>query len=413
MNIIRFFKRCLAASLAAAALSCTVEAGAHEPASENTATQAPKARKPPLGTGAAFDPEGRLWIVGLNDQGRLFLQRTEPGVLWPLSAPALLDTGSDAISADGENRPKIAFGPNAWAVISYTQPLAKPYTGLIRMLRSTDAGGSFSAPFTVHQDRQEITHRFESIAFDASGTLHTLWIDKRDQPPAGSVQKYLGAAIYRNTSSDGGATFSPDTKLADHTCECCRISVASNARGTYALWRHIFGEQTRDHAFAALTAPVSAHAPTTITRATEDGWQINACPHHGPGLADAEGGGFHAVWFGIKRVGKRDEAAVRYGRLQPDGTPLADTIRALPDPRAEHADVAANGHKVAVVWRSSEGHLSTLKAWVSSDGGRTFKLQKLAEATGYNDHPRLVQTGPRMVVVWRQTTEIQVHEIAF
>jgi hypothetical protein len=302
------------------------------------------------------------------------------------------------------------FGPQGWAVISYTMPLAKPYTGFIRMLRSSDGGQTFSAPFTVHQDRQEITHRFESVAFDAQGVLHTLWVDKRDQPPKGSAQKYAGAAIYRNESKDGGQTFGPDTKVADHSCECCRIGLARNPQGQLqATWRHVFDSSTRDHAFASVGAPANR-----ITRSTHDDWQINACPHHGPGLAlNAATSGYHTVWFGIRKVNGQDQAAVRYARLNAQGEPLPETLRVLPDARAEHADVMADGQNVAVVWRSSEGAQTTLKAWLSTDGGQNFTLKTLGQATGYNDHPRLAQSGARMVVVWRNTQETQVHDIRF
>ena len=377
-------------------------------ASKPAATSQHRHQRPKLATGAAIAPDGRLWVVGLNVQAQLFVQSTPLGGAVQWSEARILTTGTDPIAADGESRPKIAFGPNGWAVISYTMPLAKPYTGFIRMLRSSDGGQTFSAPFTVHQDRQEITHRFDSVAFDAQGVLHTLWVDKRDQPPKGSAQKYAGAAIYRNESKDGGQTFGPDTKLADHSCECCRIGLARNPQGQLqATWRHVFDSSTRDHAFASVSAPASR-----ITRSTYDNWQINACPHHGPGLAlNAGTSGYHTVWFGIRKVNGQDQAAVRYARLNAQGEPLPETLRVLPDPRAEHADVLADGQNVAVVWRSSEGAQTTLKAWLSTDGGQNFTLKTLGQATGYNDHPRLAQSGSRMVVVWRNTQETQVHEL--
>jgi hypothetical protein len=366
--------------------------------------------RPQLATGAAIAPDGHLWVVGLNAQGQLFVQSTPLEGAWQWSPARILNTGADPIAADGESRPKIAFGPNGWAVISYTMPLAKPYTGFIRMLRSSDGGQTFSAPFTVHQDRQEITHRFDSVAFDGQGVLHTLWVDKRDQPPKGSAQKYAGAAIYRNESKDGGQTFGPDTKVADHSCECCRIGLARNPQGQLqATWRHVFENSTRDHAFASVGSPANR-----ITRSTYDGWQINACPHHGPGLAlNAGTSGYHTVWFGIRKVNGQDQAAVRYARLNAQGEPLTETVRLLPDARAEHADVMADGQNVAMVWRSSEGAQTTLKAWLSTDGGQNFTLKTLGQATGYNDHPRLAQSGARMVVVWRNTQETQVHDIRF
>jgi hypothetical protein len=361
--------------------------------------------RPQLATGAAVAPDGRLWLVGLNEHLQLFVQTSEPDNWQALSEPRILNTGADQISADGENRPKIAFGPNAWVVISYTQPLSKPYTGFIRMMRSTDQGEHFSEPFTVHHDRQEITHRFESIGFDGQGRLHTLWIDKRDGD---------GAAIYHNLSADGGRSFGPDMKLAGPSCECCRIALALDDQGSlHALWRHVFGTQTRDHAFATVE-----NSPTVlITRSSFDEWNINACPHHGPGLARMENNnrqtGYHAVWFGIKKEKNENIAAVRYAQLNTLGEPIATSLKKLPDPAAEHADVMAYQNKVAIVWRSTQGSTTSLKAWLSLDGGQNFTHKELDRASGYNDHPRIIQHKEKMAVVWRLQNGVKIEKLDF
>jgi hypothetical protein len=378
------------------------------------------AKRIQLATGAALGPDGRLWVVGLNEQGQMFMQSSPAQALGQWTAPVILNTQQDEIAADGESRPKMAFGPNGWAVVTYTQPLPKPYTGFVRMLRSTDGGQTFSAPFTVHQDRQEITHRFESMLFDAQGNLHTLWIDKRDMPPKDAGPKYIGAAVYGNVSKDGGATFGPDYKLADHSCECCRIAMSNTPDGKVAaVWRHVFGEQTRDHAFAVLpgassVASTSAQVQTkSPVRTTFDDWQINACPHHGPGLAaNNSQTGFHMVWFGIRKQDGQDVPGVRYARLNANGEPLLSSVKALPDARAEHADVLAQKQRVVVVWRSSEGSTSTLKAWVSENEGQSFSVKVLGQTQGPNDHPRLVQRAEKMLVVWRDTKEIKVYDVS-
>lgn len=401
--------RRLAALLAALVLCCSSWAQHQHPQ--------PTARKPrpQLGIGAAFAPDGALWLVGLKAENQLFVQ-SAPAMAGTASpqwgAPRVLDTAGDAISADGENHPKLLFGPKATVLIAYTQPLAKPNTGYVRLLRSVDAGQTFAAPVTVHADRQVITHRFESLGFDAQGVLHTVWIDKRDleaAPKVGNKSSYSGAAIYRNISTDGGATFGPDLKLVDHSCECCRIALGLGADGVLrAMWRHVYAPNVRDHALAALRPIVDARP----VRATFDDWRVDACPHHGPGLA-AAGDGFHAVWFGIRQQGVEPVAGVRYARLKPDGSPWPETVRRLPDERAEHADVMADGLRVAVVWRSIDGMTSSLKAWLSTDGGQTFRVQSLGQIQGDNDFPRLVQYGPRMAVVWRNANEVQVHDIPF
>jgi hypothetical protein len=393
---------------AAAATPATAPGASAQPAP----VRKPRAQ---LGSGVAVAPDGALWLAGLNTEGQLFVQNARApaaGAALQWSAPRVLNTAGDPISADGENHPKLLFGPNATVLIAYTQPLPTPNTGYVRLLRSVDGGQTFAAPVTVHADRQEITHRFESLAFDAQGALHTVWIDKRDlaaAPKVGGKSSYRGAAIYRNVSLDGGATFGPDLKLADHTCECCRIALGLGSDGVLrAMWRHVFAPNVRDHAIAALLP--AGEAP--VVRATFDEWKVDGCPHHGPGLA-AAGDGFHTVWFGIRQQGGESVPGVRYARLNADGSPQPETVRLLPDARAEHASVMANGPRVAVVWRSSEGMTSTLKAWLSSDGGQTFREHTLGQAQGANDFPRLVQQGPRMAVVWRNTSEVQVHELPF
>jgi hypothetical protein len=382
------------------------------------AGSASKRRPPPLAIGAAFSPAGELWVVALNEQQRLTLQTSaDNGRSW---GPArVLDTGSDKIAADGENRPKLVFGPAGRAVITYTQPLAKPYTGNIRMLRSQDEGRTFSAPFTVHQDRQLITHRFESVAFDARGTLHTVWVDKRDLElllkavpveavasgarPARPKVDYRGAAIYRNESTDGGQTFGPDIKVADYSCECCRIALAPSPDGSLvALWRHVFLPNQRDHAFASLA---SVKTPDPV-RATFDRWAIDACPHHGPGLAPSAAGGYHAVWYG-ERGG---EGRVRYGRLAANGSPVGDAQN-VPDDRAEHAFVQSSGSRVAIVWRSFDGQATRWRAWLSKDDGRSFALQELGRSADDNDHPLLTLKGSDIYAVWRTVKGVQVEHL--
>jgi hypothetical protein len=393
--------------VAMVALTWAATIGAHEAHGDTpgSGSRTVRSAKAGLSIGVAVSPAGLLWMVGLNSDGRLFVQTSvDFGLNW--QAARLLDIASDKVSADGENRPKIAFGPDHQVVISYTRPMAKPYTGEIRMLRSEDDGKSFSSPFTVHQDRQLITHRFESLAFDRSGILHTVWIDKRDQvlaAHAGGTSTiksiYAGAAIYRNESRDGGLGFGPDIKVADHACECCRIALApTSSGGVAALWRHVFETQIRDHAFAIL-----GEEPNVPLRASFDNWQVNACPHHGPGLAASQSGGYHAIWFGEKA----GRAAVRYGRLTTNGTPQGEA-QELPDPRAEHADIVTFGKQVAIAWRSYDGKQTRLRSWVSADDGAHFDMHELAATQEENDHPRVLSTPAGIRVVWRTTKEVHV-----
>ncbi len=364
-----------------------------------------------LALGAAFSPSGELWIAALDEKARLFVQTSgDLGRSW--GARKLLDTAGDRVVADGENRPKVAFGPNGWVVVSYTRALGQAFTGDVRMLRSGNGGKNFSPAFTVHDDRQKISHRFESTAFDSKGDLYVVWLDERDVAHAHAPAKtggkhgaHNGSSVFGKVSVDGGKTFGPDLRLAGASCECCRIAlVEAPQAGMVAMWRQVFPKNIRDHAIAPLSDLGRDKSPT---RATEDQWEIAACPHHGPGLAKGVGGGFHSVWFGQRG----SKPAVHYGRLDGVGRPVG-TVRELPDERAEHADIAANGNDVAVVWRSFDGERTHLRAWLSKDGGGYFEVRELASSDWDNDHPRLVTRNGETWVVWRTEREIHVFKLA-
>jgi hypothetical protein len=286
------------------------------------------------------------------------------------------------------------------------------------MLRSTDGGAHFAAPVTLHQDRQVISHSYAVIAFDAKGALHTVWIDSRDKAAITSANEaaektglpktdYRGVSLYRNVSLDGGASFGPDTKLSDYSCECCRIALSPTSDGQIAaLWRHLTLPNIRDHAFTVLSAATAATTPAASAatplpepvRASFDNWAIDGCPHHGPALTTSAAGGYHAVWFG-DRAGV---AQVRYGKLDQAGNPVG-AVQVLPDAKAEHADILSSGSKLAIVWRSYDGTKMNLKAWISGDDGQHFKLREIASSKLESDYPQLLSKDGKIYVIWNTT----------
>lgn len=353
-----------------------------------------------LGTSAAFDAQGRLWIASKESTAGgqyVALQSSDDmGKTW--TAPRRVQQQPEPVSAEGENRPKIAFGSKGEIYISYTKPLAKPYTGEIRFVRSTDGGKTFAPPLTVHANRDVITHRFESLIVDREGRVYVAWIDKRDlHAAAARKQKYAGAALYYAVSEDGGASFKGDYKVADHSCECCRIALALNPQGRpVALWRHVFEPNARDHALIELP---SDGKPGALSRASFDEWRVDACPHHGPGLAYAADGTRHQTWFNVKE----DEGGVYYAATDASGK-LGKPQR-LGAAQASHADVVVRGHEVALAWKQFDGKSTAILGRLSQDGGQTWRDLELARTQGASDQPRLLAAESAIVLVWRTQNE--------
>lgn len=375
-----------------------------------------------LGTTAALDPQGGLWIAYAQaPQGEagqsaqavhdvLVRRWDEAGGHW--QDPIRVTSKPEPVSADGENRPKLAFGPEGEMYVSWTTPTSERFTGDIRFARSLDGGASWSEPVVLHRDRQQIAHRFESIIVDGDGRLWVTWIDKRDLQQAeraaaqaqggAGASNYAGAAIYYAWSEDRGASWHGDFKLADHSCECCRIALARDPQGrAVAMWRHVFAPNERDHALARLEVQPGA---TTLQRVTFDRWRIDACPHHGPSLAFARDGGAHAVWF--NQVGA--EGVAFYGRL---GQAAPQGVQRLPQ-GASHADVAVAGETVAIAWKRYDGTATKVESWVSHDGGRHFSPGAVASTKLDSDQPRLVSDGARILLVWRRADDTLVQRLA-
>ncbi|OJB54366.1 glycosyl hydrolase [Burkholderia ubonensis] len=384
-------------------------AGAHEaakpadPHAAHMGAQAASApQKQPLATGAAFDARHRLWVAWVEGEHVVVAHSDDAGRT--LSAPVTVNAMPEPIYTSAENRPKVAPSPDGRAIyVSWSMPLDAPYTGMVRFSRSLDGGATWSVPITVHRDRQMITHRFDMMAVDPAGRIYLAWIDKRDLGAAKAAgQAYDGAAVYYAVSRDGGASFEPERKVADHTCECCRIAMAIDPAGRVeAAWRNVFPGQIRDHALAVL--PASADVAVAPRRATFSNWHVEACPDHGPALAITADGMRHLAWFGVVD-GRAD---VFYSRIGADGQPLGAAWAfganpAVPGEQASHAALVARGDVVWLAWKAFDGDTMQIKLRRSDDRGAHWSDPRvIASTSGASDNPQLLDDAGRVYLSWR------------
>ncbi|MDP3216773.1 MAG: exo-alpha-sialidase [Deltaproteobacteria bacterium] len=353
----------------------------------------PHPAKVALAVGATLDGNGRIWLAKVENQQLWVSWSNDDGQRF--SRPVAVALEPEDIGASAENRPKIAVAQDGTVLLSWSQSLPKRFTGNIRFARSIDGGRSFSVPITLNDDGRIGSHSFDSLAIDGAGRVAVVWLDGRDRDAAREKDAaFAGSSVYFAQSLDNGAHFSPNRKLTEHTCECCRTSLAWTAEGPIALWRNLYGTNTRDFALANL-------GTGKVRRATDDEWQIDACPHHGGGLAVDGHDALHLVWFtqGKTRQGlfyKR----IAGGR---ESSPMA-----LGDPAAQagHATVAAAGSMVLITWREFDGRVYVARAMHSTDGGASWSAPlRLAESGGAADYPLPLTDGKQALVVWNSATE--------
>jgi len=353
--------------------------------------------RPALAVTAVFDGRGGLWLARVEG-GHLFVSRSDDK--GKTFGPAVkVNPVAENIAADGENRPKIAVTREGRAHVSYTSSLEQPFSGHIRFSRSTDGGKTFSEPVTVNDNREIISHRFETLAVNDRGQVFIAWLDKRDLSAAQREGRhYRGAAVYYAVSDDGGASFAPNLKAADHSCECCRVAMAVDGEGTPVIfWRHIYGKNERDHAMLRLDGKSSP------IRVSYDRWKVDACPHHGGALSIASDGVYHFVWF--------DNAPERHGLFYAYTADRGETF-STPlnfgnfDAQAGHPHVLSLGKAVHVVWKEFDGQNSVIRGMASADGGKSWSLPRQVAATaGASDHPLLIADGAQPYLSWNTARE--------
>ena len=346
---------------------------------------------------AVFDENGKLWLAWVFGEHVYVNYSNDKGKTY--STPVVVNRVAENIYAMGENRPKIVIASNGHIYISWTQKLSGRFSGHIRFSRSTDEGKHFSDPIIVNDHLVVTSHRFEALAVNKKGDIYLAWLDKRDLLTAKKAgQPYNGAAVYYAVSTDGGITFRTNEKIIDNSCQCCRVAMAiDNDQLPVVLWRHIFGDNIRDHALVKFDNQLKAGE---VVRVSHDQWQVEACPHHGPDISIADDGGYHLVWFN----NAPERHGLFYANTFDQGKNFSTPIN-FGDykKQAAHPQVLSLGKAVFLAWKEFDGKQATLLMMASSDSGKTWSEPQVLEKTSSNsDHPLLINDGKKVYAVWHR-----------
>lgn len=343
---------------------------------------------------SAFAPDGSLWRLWTAKQHLYYSVSKDDGRHF--SKPQKVGLTPEKISSRGENRPKLGFDGKNNMYLSWAKPLSKRFTADVRFSYSTDGGKSFAPAVTVNNDGYEIGHSFNEMLVAEDGEVTLVWLDGRERK---TDPKYHGSALYSayGRIGDDGIEFS-NTKLADQTCVCCRISMTYTADDKVAaMWRHIYDDNIRDHAITTFDDKNQQAIPY---RASFDQWQINGCPHQGPGLSINKENRYHMVWFNNGTKGKglfyaySDDA----GKSQSKPVSLGDFNK-----QSQYAHVVSTDKLVDVVWTQFEGDTYKLYHQRSTDNGENFSQAKvLADSKTDADRPFLIKRDGKHFVSWHR-----------
>ena len=239
-------------------------------------------RNPKLGVDPV-SPNGvyMLAVLGEGDSSRLALLNSSDGGD-SFDKPVWVSE-SGGVNSHGENSPALIVTPD----VMYA---AWNQGGDIRLARSLSWGGSFEKPVRISDKPEKAFSGYVSIGVAPNGDVYAVWIDTRESTPTEDVY-----AIYMARSTDKGATFGKNIKVADHVCECCRPNVSFGPNNeVLVFFRNIYPGSIRDMAVAATRdGGNSFSAPVRIA---EDNWKLEGCPDSGIALARS-GNRVYAAWL--------------------------------------------------------------------------------------------------------------------
>ncbi|ALA56987.1 sialidase family protein [Nitrospira moscoviensis] len=246
-----------------------------------------------VGPSVQIDEQGFVsaaWVEEDKDTRTIFFARSDtPG--GPLGRSVRVNAPSENPYYRQEAPALVVRGNDVFVTWSLTHPKMtpdKPFSGELRLSRSSDGGQTFAPSILVNDDEQVIQHTFDAINLATDGVLHFAWIDGREG------KKEPGTFVAKST--DRGRTVTKNLKIDDNTCVCCRTSLATSADGVvYVAWRKIFEGNVRETVVSHSTDGGATFSPATIVG--HDQWVYAACPHRPASLGVDRQGRLYVVWY--------------------------------------------------------------------------------------------------------------------
>lgn len=340
-----------------------------------------------LTVSAAFGPDRRLWRVVpttehvyvdfSGDYGKTF------------SPPVAVNRERMPIRTQSEYRPQIAVTLSGRIYVAYPAFGPQPWTTYLGV--SEDQGRHFGTSQPL-SDRAQTANSFQALlAIDPEGKLHAFWHDERE-----GIDEARGNDIFHTALDAQGKIVQSNRKILNDVCSCCRLAVDFDTDGKPVLMtRFIFPGNIRDH---GLARPADGLAEWPTTRATDDGWKIEACPVHGPAFSIDRDGRYHIAWFtqGTQRQGLF--YAFSDDRGQSFSEPMA---LGQPDRLPGHPDVLAVGNRVVLAWNEFDGRMNRAMVKQSRDGGQTWsEAVAAADSSSEVDFPFLLTDGLAVFLSW-------------
>ncbi|MCU0338834.1 MAG: glycoside hydrolase [Spirosomaceae bacterium] len=301
-------------------------------------------------------------------------------------------------SVHAEGMPKVAFKADGTIVATFERrrPTKEaPRAGDLLYSFSKDNGNTWSQPAFVHRDATAGKgHSFSDIARLPNGELGIVWLDEKMGDYEGRSVKFV------QTLPQGG--FSNEVVVDSNACQCCRtVLFIDNKNHLHVTYRDLAADNIRDMAHA-----VSTNGGKTFSNPRSvypDGWQVAACPHTGPSMAQV-GNDLFVSWF--SGTSAQHQSGVRVAQMGGDSLFTHHlTIR------AKHPQLLSYRENLVVVWDESmekEGRFFTkIGLRVLDKKGKILSTSYLTPDFENATYPVLLATKQGLLLAYESKKENQ------
>jgi hypothetical protein len=340
---------------------------------------------------------GGLYLLSVEDSALTLRMSHDGGEHW-MPGTALNAPGS-TVTTSAENAPQLA-ARGMYAFALWQQRNGDEGT---QLLVARSSGMSVQPPVaTVITDKPTTDKSyagFATLAVASNGDVYAAWLDGRDNTSAstGTFNVYLAR------STDHGATFHRNVKVATLACPCCRPSVAIAADGkVYVAYRHVYGDNERDMAVSTSTDHGEHFGPPV--RVADDHWKLFGCPESGP-VAAVQGNKLLVAWYTAagRRPGIRLAASSDGGQTFSKEISVSDGIEGANHPYLSMADDGT----IAVVFSGRQatehGDWNSITPFVFriDTSGRVSATTRVPTDTSGEHHPTAsLSADGDLYVVW-------------
>lgn len=316
-------------------------------------------------------------------------------------------TFSESVNASGDapvhvlpvERPALAtFGENSVAVAWLEQ--ADDFSGTsIWLTISSDGGKTFNTPQQVAEEQGEEIVMVQA-AMDEVGNIMLAWLND--------------ATLHFIHSSESGTIFKEPQAVGTGACECCQPSLAIHNEVLFIAYRGLEkqsdGNDIRDILLS--TSSNGGQTFTPFTRISDEHWILNACPIAGPSMAVFEND-IYVTWMDGRHAEPNQpyNGSIWFSISQDGGKTFSPNVQINPNVEAHQTmpslTVDSKGH-IHLAWEHHGTEEQSILYSISEDKGETFSdPQKLF--SGFPRMPMLLTLPSGEVLLgWQDNAGVHV-----